>query len=544
MFLIILSSIIIISTLIGLGKMMENSIGSICDGISGNILTGILGLSLIWLIISFFVPLNIYVEIITIMIGTFYFFKKKVYRETYAIFKKNTFSIISICLIVLFSGSYYPFILDHFGYYVPTIKWLTEYGIIKGISNLDLTLGQMSVWHIFQSGFSNFSDPFLRMNVILLIIYVIYIYEKESWIQLCFIPVLLLFSQSPTPDLPVILFSLIILHEIFIDNRRIYLLFAFSVFVFTIKPTMIWLPIVSFGYSLFIIRSNSKSFILGAIIICLFFFKNIWTFGYLVFPISIGDLGIPWKPNQAILKTSSQFAILKTFDMQYTYQEIQTFSWQDYIKNWLFLPGIKSVINITFIITLFLFILYSFIKKKKIITLICVSLLIKSILILFFSAQYRFFIDVFFIIFFIVFNDLLNKKRSLIICYSLSIFFIFFLTFPKLIQQLLPSFMLSNFMGKFEKKQIIKPSTYEYNKFDFFKIGNLKFNISNNYSYNFDTPLPSISPSYVIEDVKAGIFPQLIDEKDIKKGIIWKHLDATEKKEAKKIIYFIEKTYQ
>ncbi|WP_449401402.1 LIC_10190 family membrane protein [Chryseobacterium wanjuense] len=192
-------------------------------------------------------------------IGDDLFFKDKLYLEFYGLSKKD-YSLISIVsLIILFCGSFYPYILDHFGYYVPTIKWLTEFGIIKGISNLDLTLGQMSVWHIFQSGFSNFSDPFLRINSILLIIYTLYIIEKKSWIQLCFVPVLLLFSQSPSPDLPVIIFSLIILNEIVKENKNTSLLFAFSVFVFSIKPTMIWLPILSFLYSIFIIKSNIKN---------------------------------------------------------------------------------------------------------------------------------------------------------------------------------------------------------------------------------------------------------------------------------------------
>jgi hypothetical protein len=150
-----------------------------------------------------------------------------------------------LTLIIIISGSYYPFILDHFGYYVPSINWLSEFGLSKGLANLNLIYAQMSVWHIFQAGFSNVSDVFLRINVVFLIAFFIYIFEKN--VDFTFIsPVFLLFLQSPSPDLPAIVLSLIILNEIIKENRNFKLLFAFSVFVFTIKPTMIWLPLFVF----------------------------------------------------------------------------------------------------------------------------------------------------------------------------------------------------------------------------------------------------------------------------------------------------------
>ncbi|KQT23883.1 hypothetical protein ASG22_07605 [Chryseobacterium sp. Leaf405] len=544
MFLLLLSTIFLIPVLMGFGRIIEKFSRILIDGISGKILSGILGISLSWTVVAFFIPLNLCVEIPTILLGLIYFFKDKLYQEFCSFSKKEYSLFLIVSLIILFCGSFYPYILDHFGYYIPTIKWLTEFGLIKGISNLDLTLGQMSIWHVFQSGFSNFSDPFLRMNSILLIVYTLYIIENKSWIQLCFVPVLLLFSQSPSPDLPVIIFSLIILKEILKENKQTSLLFAFSIFVFAIKPTMIWLPILAFLYCIFIIKSNFKNLIPGILIASLFFIKNIYTFGYPIFPVSILDFAVSWKPNPEVLKTSSQYAILKTYDMQYSYQEIQKFSELDYIKNWLFLEGIKSKINILLISSLMIFIVFTFTKKNKIISLICISIIIKSILVLLFSAQYRFFIDVFFVIFFVIFIHYFNQKKSVAVFSVLSIIFISFLILPNILQTYLPSFKLGNFMGKFEAKQLYKPSTYDYNRFNSYHIGNLNFNLSRKYPYNFDTPLPAISESYIFDDVKAGIFPQLINEKNIKKGFIWKKLNQKEKKQAENIINSINNSYK
>jgi len=542
MILILFSSIFIIPVLMGWGKIMENIWGFLFDGISGKILSGTLGISLIWTFLSFFVPLNIYVEAASILFGLFFFFKHKLYQEFYQLSKKD-FALLGISsMIIMFAGSFYPYILDHFGYYIPTLKWLTEYGLVKGISNIDLTLGQMSIWHIFQAGFSNFSDPFLRINTILLIIYSIYTIERKSWIHLCFIPVLLLFSQSPSPDLPVIIFSLIILNEIITGNRNTKLLFAFSVFVFAIKPTMIWLPILTFLSSFFIFRNNFRPLFLGSIILVLFFMKNIWVFGYPVFPVAIGDLGVSWKPNTEVLKISSQFAIMKTYDMQYTYEEIQKFSTSDYIKNWFSLEGIKSKINILFVLSLVIFIAFAWIKKKKLITLICISLLIKSILVLVFSAQYRFFIDVFFVIFFVLFYEYFDRKKSITVFSALSLLCISILSLPEFIQRYIPSFRVGSFMTGFDKKQLYKPSTYEYHQFNTFKVGNFKFNISHHYPYSFDTPIPAVNPNYIFDYVEAGIFPQLSDKNDLKKGFIWKKMTSEEKKEAQKVINNIKNT--
>jgi len=545
MLLIFLSAVIIIPVLLGWGKLLEDILKTrLCEEISGKILLGIFGISIIWTVLAFFLPLNLFIEIPTLFIGLFYFVKEKIYHDLHSLLRKKYWLFGSSCLLILFCSSFYPYILDHFGYYFPSIQWLREYGLVKGISNLDLVLGQMSIWHIFQAGFSNFSDPFLRINAVLLIVYLSYIIEKKSWIQLCFVPILLLFSQSPSPDLPVIIFSLIVLNEMLSANKNTSMLFAFSVFVFAIKPTMIWLPILTFLYSVFILKSHFKALIAGSIVFFIFCLKNIWTFGYPIFPISIIDFGVSWKPNQELLKSSSEYAILKTFDNQYSHEEIQKFSPFEYAKNWLFLDGIKSVINCLFIVSLLVFTVFTFIKRNKITFFIWVSVIVKSILVLSFSAQYRFFIDVFFLIVFVMLFNHLNKKKSIIIYSILMIFFTGFITFPSLIAKIIPSYRMSSYMGGFKFEQLYKPSTYEYKKYHTFKVGNLRFNVSQKYPFNFDTPTPAISESFVFDYQKAGIFPQLIDENNIKKGFISKKMTENEKKQLKKATDKITNSYK
>lgn len=543
MLFILLSALILIPTFIGIGRFSEKLSRLHISSISLHLIFGIMGISLLWTIAAFFFPIHIFIEIPTIMLGWFGFFYFKDYKKLFEILRLNKISFLLLSLTISLVGAFYPFILDHFGYYVPTINWIKEFGLTKGVSNMDLILGQMSIWHILQAGFSSFADPFFRLNSVLLIVYLLYIFEHKSWLHLLFLPFLFLFSQSPSPDLATIVFSLIILNELMFSNKNAGFLFALSSFIFAIKPTMIWVPILVFLYNVFILKSKTKFLVSGILILGLFAIKNVWTFGYPIFPVQFLDFNLPWKPSPITLKDSAESAIMKTYDMQYSYQEISQFSTFDYIKNWFTLKGMKSIINIGYIISILIFGIYVFMKKNRIITFIFISILIKSCFVLWFSAQYRFFIDVFFVIAFVLLNQKINYRMAIYGFSILSLTIITFLSIPNLIRTLVPSFRLGNYMMGFQPKQFLKPSTFELNQYSNHQIGNLKFNLVKNYPFSFDTPAPSISPYFLKQNYNASVFPQAIDN-DIKKGLIWRKITPNEREKLKEILDTYYKTYQ
>ena len=537
---ILFSIIIYIPVFLGFGSIFQKIFGKLSDGLALKMLSGILFLGIYWGILAFVFPLNLFVEIATIIIGFASFFYFKNYLEVWNFITDSKLSMIIGLIGILFFTSFSPFILDHFGYYVPTIKWLSEFGLVKGIGNLDLILGQMSSWHILQAGFSNFTDSFLKINAIALLIYYFYILEKKAWFHLCLLPILFFFLQSPSPDLPAIAFSLIILQEILNGNKNYSLLFLFSIFIFTLKPTVIWLPIFVFLYSIFSVKLNLKFILLGSFVLLLFMFKNIWTFGYPIFPLSMLDVGIPWKPNADLMKISSETAILKTYDMQFSIEQIQQFTIWEHIKNWFFLDGIKAKINSLFILSLIIFTIFTFIKKKKVIYFLWIAIIIKSILVLSFSAQYRFFLDVFFVIIFLLFYELFSKKWSILVSVAFSFGLMILFVAPKMLQTQLPSFRLGEFMQGFQKDQWKNPPEYTWNQFKTYKIGNLTFNVVQNYSFSFDTELPAINPSFLYQYQEVGIFPQKIGP-DLKDGFTWRKLTNDEKKKLKIILEELEK---
>jgi hypothetical protein len=192
--------------------------------------------------------------------------------------------------------------------------------------------------------------------------------------------------------------------------------------------------------------------------------------------------------------------------MQYSYEEIQKFSTWDYIKNWLFFKGIKSKINILFILSLIHFSIFTWIKKKKSSLDLYILIDKKHIGTDFFCAIQIFYRCIFRDFLFFSMNILIKKICCCFFCFQYFLFqyYLFPLLFNNIFQV-----SIGNFMAGFEKEQFYKPSTYEYHQFKSLN-WKFKFNVSKNYPYNFETPLPAISESFIFDDVKAGIFLNLL----------------------------------
>ena len=164
------------------------------------------------------------------MLLHFYFIKDFKLNWNIIINDFRQFSIVSklTFFVILISSAFkcaqVPFILDNESYYIQTIKWLNEYGFVKGLANLNIAFGQTSGWHILQSGFnfSFISNRFNDLNGFILIICAFcylnifsYEYRKSkiyhwSIFILVFNVLTFQFINSPSPDLPIFLIGQLI----------------------------------------------------------------------------------------------------------------------------------------------------------------------------------------------------------------------------------------------------------------------------------------------------------------------------------------------
>lgn len=121
MIITILMLIILLPALIGWGFLAEQVFRfKIFHGISGKIFCGTFSVSVFLTIIAFFSGITVYAEGIILGIGILFFFREKFYLNLYSFLKNSGFGFLSTAMVCIICASFYPFILDHFGYYVPT----------------------------------------------------------------------------------------------------------------------------------------------------------------------------------------------------------------------------------------------------------------------------------------------------------------------------------------------------------------------------------------------------------------------------------------
>jgi len=163
-----------------------------------------------------------------------------------------------------------------------------------------------------------------------------------------------------------------------------------------------------------------------------------------------------------------------------------------------------------------------------------ICLIVKSILIISFSAQYRFFIDVYLIAIFLLIKNL-SEQKTVFTAVFLSVFISLIFTFPGFIQK----FGIGKQMKEFSFSKLVKPKvTSVLNVNSEYKIGNFNFKVP---KYPLEK---KVFPSLNIYDLKLyyyyGIFPQCFG-KDYKSGFFQRKLTETEKNELKNIISETEK---
>ncbi len=531
MLILLISVIGLLIVNFGFGLIIKNVLKIESQNFVLTSLSGVLSIAFLQTIIAFFSPLNIFIEsffLIVGLVGFLIYLKKK--NFSYFDFKKNiNFWFFFFVVIILFVGSYLPYLYDHYSYYVPTITMLKEVGFVKGVSNLDLLLGQSSFWHIYQTGFSNVLDGFMRINVYLLVLFLIYIYERKQWVLLIFIPFFLIFIQQPSPDLPTFIIALIVIVELLNNTDKKFLLYL-SIFVFCIKPIMFWLPLLVLLESFY--ERNFKFQMLIPIFLfgMLFIFKNILLFGFPIFPVAFPDFNLVWKPSKEILTYSLQIGQMKSYDMHYSYHQISDFKLWERIYHW-FTIGFKSVFNFGIILSILIVGFLAFKNKNKFYTLLFVCLFIKFILIVIFSAQYRFFVDVYLITLFLILKNM-SEEKAIFVSVFLSVLISVIFTFPGFVKD---KFHMGKWMSGSQLSQIIKPTEFESEKPRSYQVGNLRFRATKGLINK--TAFPAMSLYWLKIYQYYNVFPQ-----NSNNGFIQKKLTDKETVQLRKIIIDLEKS--
>ncbi|WP_452596974.1 LIC_10190 family membrane protein, partial [Pontimicrobium sp. MEBiC01747] len=296
--------------------------------------------------------------------------------KTFSIFFKS--SLILVFILALAQCASPPFLIDNESYYIQTIKWLNEYGFVKGLTNLHVFLGQTSGWHILQSAF-NFSFIYDSLNDIsgfcLLLgnFYAmsklnLYIKSKKKNALDLIIGLFPLFNvfffqfiSVPSADIAIYVITLIVFHQFttcfLVYKKSTFITLALlTIFASFIKLTGVFLFLFTIIiYLKYYIEAKKLTLLIsgfGAITLSLFIIKNLILTGTILYPLH-GIIETSWSLPETITEYISNYSKASTYNL--TIDNYNTASKINLFKHWLLLPKLDGIINKLMLLILLIF---------------------------------------------------------------------------------------------------------------------------------------------------------------------------------------------
>jgi hypothetical protein len=418
MILILISWIILAFFFMTAGIFLQSVLGVKRQTISITLFLGIFTQCIVLNIFSLFIRIGIEVFLVNLALSflLFYYQRKVIYQyweetklsfNSLSLFSKST--LLVLILLSLIKCAQSPILTDNESYYIQTIKWVNEYGFIKGLANLHIFFAQTSPFHVLQAGlnFNFISNRINDLNGFILIIssfFYLTIFEKRMkakkeihWIGLITLFNVLFFQfiNSPSPDFILLVLSQIIFY-LFLEEKRsdenfkiITLLILLLIFIKITIASFILIP-------LYLLVREKKGFLFfisaGTITTILFIIKNSITSGYPFYPLNLFPLPVDWKIPETILvfiteatNNTGYFENLKLDQPSFLYK----------VNSWLHLGGINRIFNWGILMLFVLALFTKKIQKQNNYKILYLILVIHFIIILSISPQFRFFLPEF-----------------------------------------------------------------------------------------------------------------------------------------------------
>lgn len=545
MILILLSWILFFFVFLSYGYTFSKVVKIQPTDLTITVLLGIFIQTILLTSCSFFYKIGTVVFAINLILSALLFYLGRnelitLLKNTYSTFYKfSTYTklvMLLLLIIALKTSSDLPFLIDNESYYIQSIKWINEYGLVKGLANLHLFLGQMSPFHILQAGFNfNFiSNQFNDLNGFVFVICSYFfmqememqcLQKKLHWIGFVVLFTILFqqFVSQPSPDLILLLVTQIILY-LFLEQtqssssfRTALLLFALIVFI---KITVLPLGFLFIYWAYKLKKQYTYSVVILSVIGVLFALKNTVITGYPLFPFQLFALDVPWRLPEII----PDLIGLKTTQFEYFGNNaIKNASLYTKLYAWIHLGGLNRIFNIG-ILLLFIVVPFTRIFRKiKLVQIAYAALAIHFILILLKSPQFRFFLPEF-----IFLSALLCSELAIFLKVNSKAVSLLLLVFCTGSFMLFSSFNLTPLTSNkfhqthtpFTSKQLIIPmgnSKYPDMEFDTLHLKNLLFYSPKENFFFYGTangPLPCVNKKQVkFMYKKTGYIPQQIGNK-------------------------------
>lgn len=565
MLLVFISWIYILFTTINLGICTNKIVGVKNQNFVITTFLGLLSATLFASIWAIFGRINIEFHSVLLILNLIIFFKfksdiKSIYNSFFHEFNNlnatlKTF-LVAITILIIAQCSSIPYVIDNESYYIQTIKWLNEYGFVKGLGNLHIFYAQTSGWHIAQSAF-NFSFLYENFNDLsgfcLLLGNIFAIFKlneyfsntNKNYLIIGLLPLanvfFFQFISAPSPDIPIYILTFIIFFY-FIENFKnttienfnlITILILFALFIKVTSVALLILPLL-------LLINNFKSFasklititIFGLLFLSLFIVKNSLLTGYPLFPFTRLEL----DSNHIIPRNVISYFFSE--QMRYNYfiseSELNQLSFSQIAAKWLLSSKINAIFNgLTILILALSPIFISKYFNKKSVWIIYFVILFQLVILLFTSPQYRFFIHLTLFFSFFIFTCWFANKKLIFASYYLSIALIFVVLFFPVSYKSLTENKLIGKNSRFSGTNILYPHNNSKwsTPFESIQKGNLKFNSpTNNYFFwgSGNGDLPSVNKAQI--EYFEKYFQVLPQQKstDLKDGFYSKKLSSND----------------
>lgn len=556
MLLIALSWIYILFTTINLGFGLDKSIGLHNKNFAVTSILGLFVVTILGSIWAIFGRINIefhaFLFALNLLLFYTYFNKiKSVYINFFeAIQSLSTSLKIFLLLTVLLAigqCATAPFIADNESYYIQTIKWLNEYGLVKGLANLHIFFGQMSGWHIAQSVFSfsflnkNLNDLsgfclLLGNTFAILKLNSYFTNAKKTYLIFGLLPILNIlffrFISTPSPDIPIYFLSFIVFFY-FIENfnkmtiqifNLITILVLYILFIKTTSIALVLIPIILLIYNWKTLLSKLATIsIISFVVLALYISKNYIITGYPIYPLNAFKFS---NLDYALPNHIRNFLFDETrLDGFYlTQEQFDSMTYLQIGKKWFFASIIDGLFNLLTLITLITspFFIAKFYPKKSIWILYFVTI-VQLIIMLLTSPQYRYFIHFILFFDFLIISLLVYQKKTIRLLLYSSIMAVSLVLFFPLNFSAITNNQLINKNNSFSSENLIIPHNNSKLETSFETIvdGNLKYNSPLNNSFFWGTgdgELPCVNKDQINYFKKyLNVIPQLRTN-DLKDG--------------------------
>lgn len=446
-------------------------------------------------------------------------------------------------LLILAKSASLGAVLDNENYYIQTIKWLNEYGFVKGVGNLHLFFGQTSGWHVLQSVFSfHFLD--IELNdlggflLLMLNLYAVKELKSQDFSLICGLPVLnflvLEFAIVPSPDFGIVLFSILIVFHFFKSfaqpkQEDVMLLLLFFLSAMLIKITAFGLIVFPMVLLLKLknlsIQFYSKLLLVAIGFSLLWIGKNIIITGYPLFP-SEAFSGV-FSLNHQIPENLYNYSLRKDklFEFFVSVQDLNSMSKTELFWKWLTHSKLGIIFNLIILsLLVFVPILITKSKTQKRYWWIYASFVIQILFLALTSPQYRFMLHYIVIFVLLLFGVLFkNYKLKLSVLFLSQAITLWFIVFPVRYNALTSKNYQLESVG-FQLKNILRPAPNSsiLSEYETIKMGNLKYHSPKEEVYFWNTgdgKLPCVNETqlnYLM--TQTGFRPQLRDSTDLSKG--------------------------